>query len=63
MSGEKTPMLSQAIPAFEKFLARWEQLAEKNPQLRPFIEEGLTWATEYYKKMDRTHSYIISMGM
>jgi hypothetical protein len=61
MSKEATPVLSGSIPAFEMFMSSWEQLADKIPRLKPFIDEGLTWALKYYERMDRTDAYIIAM--
>ena len=61
MAQEKTPILSGAIPAFETFMWEWEVLADKHPRLKPWIDVGLEWATEYYTRMDRTDAYIIAM--
>jgi hypothetical protein len=61
MSGQKTPLLSGAIPALEMFMSEWEELAETCPRLKPFIDEGLDSATKYYRRMDHTNAYIIAM--
>lgn len=61
MSGETTPILSGAIPAFELFMSKWEQLSTDFPRLKPVIAPGLEWATIYYTRMDRTRAYIIAM--
>jgi hypothetical protein len=37
MSSKSTPILSNAIPAFELFMTSWEQLAVNNPRLKPWI--------------------------
>jgi hypothetical protein len=62
MSGETTPILSGAIPAFELFMSKWEQIAELHPRLSRWIDVGMRWATHYYKRMDRTKAYIMAMG-
>lgn len=62
MAKEATPVLSGAIPLLELFMSKWESLAKKNVVLRPFIEEGLVKAREYYCKMDLTRAYVISLG-
>lgn len=62
MAKESTPVLSGAIPHLEQFMTSWESLAQKNEVLRPFIEEGLIKAREYYCKMDFTQAYVISLG-
>jgi hypothetical protein len=61
MSKETTPILSGSIPAFEMFMLSWEQLAEKIPCLKPFINEGLKWALKYYEWMNRTDAYVVAM--
>ena len=61
MSGEKTLILSSVIPAFKMFTYSWEQLAVKHPRLSPWIDIGMAKATEYYKRMDRTSAYIMTM--
>jgi hypothetical protein len=62
MSGESTPILVGAIPSFEMLMTTWEELAEKNPKLKRWINIGLHWATTYYSRMDHTSSYIMAMG-
>jgi hypothetical protein len=62
MSGERTPVLSGAIPCFELFMTAWEQLGAKNPDMEPFIAVGLARAVKYYEKMDKTRAYVVSMG-
>jgi hypothetical protein len=61
MSGDRMPILSGAIPAFEMFMTKWEKLAKDFPHLQPFIQPGLDWAYMYYNRMDRTTAYIIAM--
>jgi hypothetical protein len=61
MSGEKTPILSGAIPAFETFMSSWEKLGKEHRRLKPLIKPGLDWAYMYYGRMDRTKAYIIAM--
>ena len=62
MSGETTPILAGAIPAFELFMMQWKDLGKKHSTLAPWINIGLKYATKYYGRMDRTRSYIIAMG-
>lgn len=54
-------MLSGAIPSFEMFMTRWEQLLKKNECLEPLMRPGLDAAYKYYKRMDRTSSYVVAM--
>jgi hypothetical protein len=61
MSGESSPLLSGAIPAFEMFMTHWEKLKEEKPHLAQFIDKGLDSAYKYYKRMDRTDAYIVAM--
>lgn len=62
MAKEATPVLSGAIPSLELFMSKWELLAEKHPNLQPFIEAGLSKAREYYTKMDLTRAYVVALG-
>jgi hypothetical protein len=61
LAREDTPVLAGVIPVFEIFMSKWETLARKKPRLKPFIDEGLKWATKYYVCMDTTNAYIIGM--
>jgi hypothetical protein len=49
MSGESSPLLSGAIPAFELFMNHWEKLKKEKPHLAQFIDKGLDLAYKYYK--------------
>lgn len=62
MANETVPTLSSAIPSLELFMTKWESLAEKHTNLRPFIEAGLIKAREYYKRMDDTRAYVLALG-
>jgi hypothetical protein len=61
MSGESTPILCGAIYAFEIFMTRWEMNAADHPRLKPMIQAGLEWAYKYYRRMDSTKAYVVSM--
>jgi hypothetical protein len=61
MSSESTPVLSRAISSFEMFMTEWEKLGKKFPELRPWIDIGLKWATKYYIRMDDTDAYVVTM--
>ena len=61
MSAERTPSLSGAIPCFELFMTTWEHLRDNEPRLAPYITAGIDCATKYYRKMDETHAYVVSM--
>jgi len=62
MSAEKTPTLAYSMIHFEMFMTRWEQLAETNSALKPYIDIGIEWATKYYQRMDNSRAYIICMS-
>lgn len=62
LCGERTPILSNIVPAFEMCMTSWEWLGEKHPRLSPYTQIGLDWAIKYYKKMDNTKAYIVAMG-
>ncbi|KAF8260763.1 ribonuclease H-like domain-containing protein, partial [Lactarius quietus] len=61
MCKESTPILSSAIPSLERFMMDWEQLAQKNSVLKPFVDPGLAVMYQYYSWMDETKAYIIAM--
>lgn len=61
MSGESTPLLSGAVPAFETFMAHWEELSAAVPRCSSFIRVGLDYAKTYYKRMGKTRAYAIAM--
>ena len=61
MSGESTPILCGAIPSFEMYMTRWENMIRECPRLEPLIQPGLDWAYKYYNRMDRTRAYVITM--
>ena len=61
MSKEKTLVLAGAVPTFECFMTSWERLAEKNQHLAPAIKVGLKFTYKYYKRMDSTDAYMVSM--
>jgi hypothetical protein len=61
LAKDETPVLAGVIPAFEIFLTKWEKLAVKKPHLKPWIDEGLVWATKYYRRLDSSDAYVIAM--
>lgn len=61
MSGESTPILCGAIPAFEMFMTTWEKIIRDHPHLTRLIQPGLEWAYMYYGRMDGTRAYIVNM--
>ena len=61
MSGESTPILCGTIPVFEMFMSKWEEM-QKVSRLKQLVQPGLDWAYKYYRRMDRTQAYIITMG-
>ena len=47
MSGESTPILCGAIPAFEMFMSKWDQIIEvfdTGSRLVTYAQAGLEWA-------------------
>ena len=50
-----------AIPSFEMFMTRWEQLLKRNKCLEPVMRPGLDAAYKYYKQMDHTSLYVVGM--
>lgn len=65
-ANERTPTLHFAIPLFEKLLTLWEELSNKKKSPRPnriekLVNIGLEWAVKYYKKLDNSQAYTITM--
>jgi hypothetical protein len=61
MASETTPVLSGPIPAFVMFMSTWEDLAERHPRLSQWIDIGMDKTKEYYRWMDHTTAYVMSM--
>ncbi|KAG6905719.1 hypothetical protein DXG01_001143 [Tephrocybe rancida] len=61
MANKKLPILSAAIPAFEKFMMALEALKALCPDLADVIDIGLTKAVKYYKRMDETIAYVVAL--
>jgi len=61
MSAHMTSILSGAIPSFELFMSQWEKLSEEHFNPKAWTDIRLKWATKYYKQMDDTNAYVISM--
>jgi hypothetical protein len=61
MSGENTPILSGAIPAFEMFMTKWEWVAGKHARLKSIVQAGLESAYKYYNRMDHMKAYVVAM--
>jgi hypothetical protein len=62
MSGESMPILSSAVALFELFMSEWEDRRDERPELAPWITIGLKWATKYYRLMDDTDAYVVTMS-
>ncbi len=61
MSSESTPVLCGAITSFEFLITKWEQLGEEHQELQYWTWISLAWAQKYYKWMDNTDAYVITM--
>ncbi|KAI6100749.1 hypothetical protein EDD16DRAFT_1490628 [Pisolithus croceorrhizus] len=61
MSGESTPKLGSAVPAFETFIEEWKRLSNAVPHCAAYIRPGLAIADTYYKKMGKTKAYFVTM--
>jgi hypothetical protein len=61
MSTESMPVLSGAVPSFELFMTKWENLRTRYPELKPWVDVGLHWAKKYYTRMGDTDAYVVAM--
>jgi hypothetical protein len=62
MSAESMPVLSSAVAIFEVFMSAWERLRQTDSSLKPWIDIGLKWAKKYYRTMDETDAYIVTLS-
>jgi hypothetical protein len=62
MSAELMPILSSTVAIVELFMSEWEALAKTFLELSPLININLNWAKKYYKFMDDTNAYVVTMG-
>jgi len=58
---ESTPVLSHAIIKFEEFMMAWEDLRRRHVVLKAWTDMGLKWAKKYYRQMDDTDAYVLTM--
>jgi len=61
MSFEKIPVLGNMLLTFKMYIIAWNALKTLKPHLKPFIEEGLKWVTQYYEKVQKNDTYTIAM--
>ena len=62
MSTESMPVMCGAIASFELLMTKWERLGKEHPQLWYGTQIGLRWVKKYYKQMDDTNAYAITMS-
>lgn len=59
------PTLCFAIEHLERLMSAWEGLPQRFGDRGPYLEKytriGIERAVKYYKKMDDSHAYILSM--
>lgn len=65
MAKETTPTLCNAIRFMESWMTVWEDhqnlLAGEDHCAHDWVEEGLLWAKKYYRKMDDSKAFAISL--
>lgn len=62
LSSERTPTLGIALPAYELIIAKWEDLQQVIPELKPFIGRGIRKLEEYMSETRKTRIYAHAMG-
>jgi hypothetical protein len=62
LSAEKTPTLSQAIPAYEMVVQAWFDLQKVLPELAHYIGVGIAKIQEYVAKGRTSRVYALAMG-
>ncbi|KAF8950977.1 hypothetical protein BDZ97DRAFT_1623554, partial [Flammula alnicola] len=63
LSAERTPTLSMALPVFETLISKWQELGSTIPELKHFIDLGVSKLEEYLEKTRKTRMYALSMSM
>jgi hypothetical protein len=63
LSHEKTPTLSNAIPAFEAMIQTWQVQQEKYPELYDVIQVGIDKLEAYHERAELVPAYVLAMGM
>ena len=61
ISSEPLPRLGSTVQCFELLRSAWNILGTRNPRVKPWTDIGLQWADTYYKRMDNTRTYAITM--
>jgi hypothetical protein len=62
LSADKTPTLSQAIPAYEALVHAWSNLQQKLPELAHYIGVGIAKIQEYVAKGRTSRVYALAMS-
>lgn len=62
LSAERTPTLSMALPVFETLITKWQELSVTIPELKHFIDIGISKLEEYLAKTRKTRIYALSMS-
>ncbi|KAH9928415.1 hypothetical protein B0H21DRAFT_670095, partial [Amylocystis lapponica] len=62
-SSDKVPTLHRVIPALEAMCTRWEKKLTKAKYaiFHPALEDGLAKLNKYYRKLDDSRVYVLSM--
>ncbi|KAK0436854.1 ribonuclease H-like domain-containing protein [Armillaria borealis] len=61
LSAEKTPCISDMIPAFEVMRSMWEKLETEMPHAKNIIHAGLNKLAEYRNQADDVDAYFIAI--
>ncbi|KZT27718.1 hypothetical protein NEOLEDRAFT_1025474, partial [Neolentinus lepideus HHB14362 ss-1] len=62
LSGEKTPMLCEAIPSFDAMIHVWREQQCKYPGLATIIAVGLDKLQSYHEHTELVPTYVLTMG-
>jgi hypothetical protein len=54
--------LCLTIPAFEAFMARWEEIADEIPETKEVITAGLDKLRTYQNRTNDVPAYVVAMG-
>lgn len=62
LSGEKTPTLSIALPAYQLVVKYWTEMQGSYPELRNAIQAGIDKINDYVSKSQESQIHVLAMG-
>ncbi|KAF9502657.1 hypothetical protein BS47DRAFT_1370112 [Hydnum rufescens UP504] len=61
MVGKMTLILSRTLPTFQSLQDWRQEHMILNPDMSPYVPEGMAWLNKYHEKAGKTCTYVIAM--